>query len=328
MKKNIFLLFVVIAIVAIACSNKTSSSSKTLKLAHSLSEDHPVHIALTNFARVVKENSSNELEIQIFPNAVLGDERTVLEQLQNNVVDMTKVSAASLESFAPIYSVFSLPYIFETKEHFIKALNSDAIEELYMTTGDKGFYGLTFYDSGSRNFYTKNKAINTINDLKGLKIRVQNSPMSIQTMELLKAAPTPLPYGEVYTAIQQGVIDGAENNITALTIGKHGEVAKVFSFTEHTRVPDFLIISKKTYDELTENQRAVLKNAAKESTLFFQDIWDQYLANSEKEAQEELGVTIVRPDQKEFRDALYVLTEKEKENPEYKKLIEEIEKWK
>lgn len=327
MKKNIFLLFILL-MMSIACSNKTSTNSKTLKLAHNLSEDHPVHIALTNFANIVKENSNNELEIQIFPNAILGDERTVLEQLQNNVVDITKISAATLESFAPIYSIFSLPYIFKSKEHFIKAMNSEAVSNLYMNTGDKGFYGLTFYDSGSRNFYTKNKPINSLKDLAGLKIRVQNSPMSIRTIELLKASPTPLPYGEIYTAIQQSVIDGAENNITALTIGKHGEVAKNYSLTEHTRVPDILVISKKTYDSLTEEQRNIIKKAAQESTIFFQNIWDQYLINAEKEAVEKLGVSITKPDLKPFQDALYPLIETEKNNPEYKTLIEEIEKLK
>lgn len=322
--KNLIALFLLNLFLVVACHNE--GSHRTLKLAHSLSEDHPVHIALTNFADKVKINSDNEIQIQIFPNAVLGDERTVLEQLQNNVIEMTKVSAASLESFVPIYSVFSLPYIFKSKEHFIASMNSDVVSNLYMSTGDENFYGLTFYDSGSRNFYTKNKAINNLEDLKGLKIRVQNSSMSIDTIRLLGAAPTPLPYGDIYTAIQQSIIDGAENNITALTIGKHGEVAKFYSYTEHTRVPDILIISKKAYDSLTENQKIVIKDAAKESTIFFQDLWDKYLVNSEKEAIENLGVKIVRPNLQPFQNALYSLIEKEKQNEEYRVLIEEIEK--
>ena len=312
-------------ILFIGCKEK-GDSSLTLKLAHSLSEDHPVHIALSNFANTVKINSDNEIQIQIYPNAVLGDERTVLEQLQNNVIEMTKVSAASLESFVPIYSVFSLPYIFKSKEHFIASMNSDAVSNLYMSTGDKNFYGLTFYDSGSRSFYTKNKAINSIEDLRGLKIRVQNSPMSIDTIRLLGAAPTPLPYGDIYTAIQQSIIDGAENNITALTIGKHGEVAKFYSYTEHTRVPDILIISKKAYDNLTQSQKTIIKEAAKESTVFFQVLWDIYLVNSEKEAIENLGVRIIHPNLQPFQRVLYSLIEKEKENTEYRALIDEIEK--
>ena len=309
----------------VGCGGKDKIESKTLRLPHNLSEDHPVHIGLQNFAKKVEEKTNGEIKVQIFPNAVLGDERTVLEQLQNGVVDMTKVSAAALENFAPVYSVFSLPYVFESEDHYYKVMGSEAIQKMHNSTQEHGFYGLTFYDSGARSFYTKNKAINTPDDLKGLKIRVQNSQMAIEMVQLLGGAPTPMPYGDVYTAIQQSVIDGAESNITALTTGRHGEVAKVFSYNEHTRVPDFLIISTKTWDGLSSEQQKAVKEAANESTQEYRNLWNDALKSAEKEAVEKLGVKLVYPDQKPFREKVAPMIENAKKDPVKSELITAIE---
>ena len=204
-------------------------------------------------------------------------------------------------------------------------MGSEAIQKMYNSTQEHGFYGLTFYDSGARSFYTKNKAINTPDDLKGLKIRVQNSQMAIEMVQLLGGAPTPMPYGDVYTAIQQSVIDGAESNITALTTGRHGEVAKVFSYNEHTRVPDFLIISTKTWDGLSSEQQKAVKEAANESTQEYRNLWNDALKSAEKEAVEKLGVKLVYPDQKPFREKVAPMIENAKKDPVKSELITAIE---
>ncbi|GIN08960.1 C4-dicarboxylate ABC transporter substrate-binding protein [Shouchella clausii] len=283
-------------------ATNTEGGSKTLKLAHDLGEDHPVHLALTKFAKTVEESSEGQMKVEIFSNGVLGNEREMLEQIQGGGIDITKVSAASLESFASSYSIFSLPYVFDDEEHFFRSMESDAVSDLFASTEDEGFLGLTWYDSGSRNFYTADKPIMHPDDLKGLKIRVIDSRTQIEMVKTLGGAPTPMPYGEIYTALQSGVIDGAESNPTALTTGKHGEVAKAFSFDEHTRIPDIVVISSSAWNNLTETQQNILKEAAVESTEYQKEIWAKALEAAKKEA-ENLGVEFYYPEKGPFREA-------------------------
>lgn len=298
---------------------------RTFKLAHNLSEDHPVHLALVDFSEKVEEESDGQMKVEIFANGVLGAEKEVLEQLQGGAVDMTKVSAAALESFAPEYAVFSLPYLFVSKDHYYQSMESDAVQELYMANKDKGFVGLTFYDSGARSFYTKDKVIKTPEDLKGLKIRVQDSPTAIKMVELLGGNPTPMAYGEVYTALQAGVIDGAESNETALTTGKHGEVAKEFSINEHTMIPDILVMSSKTWDSLSEEQQNILTEAGKSSTEYQKDIWNKAIDEAIKEAESNMGVTFTEVDKKPFIEKVEpMLDEYSKKDEKIKKIMDAI----
>ncbi len=259
-----------------------NGDSKQLKLAHNLGKDHPVNKALEKFADEVKEKTNGEVTIKIYPNGVLGSEKEVLEQVQSGAVDMTKVSAGALESFSKEYSVFSLPYIFESKDHYRKVMDSDVAQGIYQSTKDKGFVGLTYFDSGARSFYTKDTPIKTPDDLKGLKIRVMDSPTAIEMVKLMGGTPTPMPYGEIYTALQQGVVDGAESNPTALTTGKHGEVAKAFSKNEHTMIPDIAVISEKTWESLTEDQQKAFKEAAQDATKYHTEIWNKAIDQAVK----------------------------------------------
>lgn len=331
MKLKAFLSALAAALVLIgiltACSGGSGNGGtevKTLKMAHNLSEDHPVHQSISEFAKRVEEKTGGSVKIQIFPNGVLGDERQVLEQLQSGGVDITKVSAGALENFAPEYAVFSLPYLFSDEEHFYKSMESEAIEKLYQSTKDKGFIGLTFYDSGSRNFYTKDRPIKKPEDLKGLKIRVMDNRTAIRTVELLGGTPTPLAYGEIYTALQQGVIDGAENNPTALTTGKHGEVAKHFSFDEHARIPDIVVINSKTWDSLTSEQQKSIKEAARESTDFHKQIWNKAMESAVEEAKSKLSVTFYYTDIEKFREKVEPLHEEFRKDPKIAEIMDAI----
>ncbi len=294
---------------AMAFAFGTFAQAATLKLGHNLAEEHPTSMALSLFADTVKEKSDGKLKIKLYFNGVLGSEREVLEQVQNGAVDMTRVGAASLESFSPVYSAFSLPYLFNDKEHFYKVMNSDVGQKIYDSAAAQGFQGLTYFDGGARSFYTKSKLINEPADLKGQKIRVMNSQTAIRMIELLGGTPTPMPYGELYTALQQGVIDGAENNPTALTLGRHGEVAKFYSLDEHSRIPDFLIISTKTWKKLSEEEQKILKEAAYEATIYHIEIWNKEVEKALSEAKNEMGVTIITPEKKPFRDAVSPLYE-------------------
>ena len=205
---------------------------------------------------------------------------------------LAKSNAAELEAFEPLYSVFNLPYIFKNEAHFYDVLTSDIGEEILNASKDKGFIGITYYDAGSRSFYA-GKAIKTPDDLKGMKIRVQPSPTAVKMVELLGANPTPIAFGELYTALQQGVVDGAENNESALVDNRHGEVSKFYSYDRHTMIPDVLVMSTKDWDKLTPEQQQAIKKAARESMMLQKQLWAENTEKVIKEAKEKLGVTFV-----------------------------------
>ncbi|MEN1761807.1 TRAP transporter substrate-binding protein [Anoxynatronum sibiricum] len=276
----------------------------TLRLAHNLNEQHTVHLALAEFGRLVEEKSQGNMKVDIYPNAQLGSEEQVLEQLQAGGVAMTKVSAAALTPYADGYNAFTLPYVFADENHFFTSMESDAVQELYQSTHDKGFVGLTYYTSGARSFYTVDKPILHPDDLRGVKIRVMGFQSQTDMMQALGGTPVGMPYGDVYTSLQSGIIDGAESNETALTNGKHGEVSKHFSYDEHTMIPDILVVSARVWDSLTDAQRAIIEEAAVESTEFHKPLWDEAIAEAVKEATEEMGVTFHEVEKGPFRDAV------------------------
>ncbi|MFA9458908.1 TRAP transporter substrate-binding protein [Halalkalibacter sp. AB-rgal2] len=323
--------------LASACGNDNADPQKTptgdenveatehnLRLAHNLSEDHPVHMGLERFVEIVEERSEGQITMEIFPNAVLGEEREILEQVQVGGVDITKVSAASLENFSSQYSVFSLPYVFSDEDHFFTSMDSEVVQDLFDSTDEEGFVGLTWYDSGARSFYTKDQPILHPDDLSGLRIRVMDSQTQIEMMEELGGSPTPMPYGEIYTALQSGVVDGAESNPTALTTGKHGEVAKAFSFDEHARIPDIVVISSDLWNELTEGQQELLRDAAKESTEYQKELWAEAINQAIEEA-EEMGVEFFYPDQEPFFEAVQPMHEKYREDEQIAELLDAFE---
>ncbi|MBT9386194.1 TRAP transporter substrate-binding protein [Pseudooceanicola sp. CBS1P-1] len=313
-----------IAATAVVALMAGSVDAKTrLRLANSLSEDHPTSAALKQFADEVEQKTDGEVSIRLYLNGVLGSEREVLEQLQNGAVDMTRVSAGNLENFDPIFKAFTLPYIFTSEDQFYRVMTGPVADEVYNATKDSGFIGLTFFDSGARSFYTRDTPINTPADLKGLKIRVMNSNSSIRMVEMMGGTPTPMPYGEIYTALQQGVIDGAENNVTALTIGRHGEVAKYYSQDEHLRVPDFLVISNAAMAKLTPEQQKIVKEAAVHATQAFRGIWDKAIADARTKA-EAMGVTFIKPDQAPFREKVMPLLDEYRDDPDFGKILTQI----
>jgi tripartite ATP-independent transporter DctP family solute receptor len=313
MKKLISVIFVSALLLGLlsACNNNAAGDqdSLTLRLAHNQNEGHPVHKSLVEFARLVEEKSNGTIKVQLYPNGQLGSEREVIELTQTGAVDVAKVSASALESFSDVYSIFSLPYLFDDKEHYYNVMSSQIAKDIYQTTGKIGFIGLSFYDAGIRNFYTKDKPIMHPDDLKGLKIRVQPSATAIEMIKLMGGAPTPMSFGEVYTALQQGVIDGTENNETALTDSNHGEVAKQYSYSEHSIVPDILIINHEKWQELNDEQKQVISEAAEESTEFHKKVWAEAIEKAITEAKKK-GVTFSTPDKKPFQKAVQPLHEK------------------
>lgn len=200
-----------------ADTSYSAENPLVLTLAHGLSETHTVHIAMTQFAEEVNEKTDGRVQIKIFPNGQLGSENENLEQLQAGVIAMTKVSAPGLATYNEAYNAFGLPYIFNDTEDFYHVMDSQQMQDFFLSTGDDGFVTLTYYTSGARSFYTKDRAIRTPADLKGLKIRVQDMKSQTDMMNYLGGIPVAMSYGDVYTSLQTGIIDGTENNETALT---------------------------------------------------------------------------------------------------------------
>ena len=229
------------------CGSKSDSSSKKriIRVALSQSEEHPEYKGMETFKKYVEEKLGDKYEVQLYPNELLGGQTKAIELTQTGAIDFTIAGTPNLEIFADVYEVFSMPYLFTSEDAYFAAMNdTDYMNKIYASTEDTGLQVVTWYNVGTRNFYAK-KAINTPDDLKGLKMRVQQSPASIKMCNAFGAAASPMSFGEVYTAIQQGVIDGAENNELALTDNKHGEVAKYYSKDWETDVET----AKKTAEE-------------------------------------------------------------------------------
>ena len=241
------------------------SSVKKLKLAHGLDMQHPVHKGMEFMAQSVREKSGGKLEIEIYPSQQLGTERQCLELLQIGSLAMTKVSAAVMENFAPNIQVLSLPYIFRGREHNYKVLDGAVGEKLLLQSEKFWLRGLTYFDAGQRSFYTK-KPVNNPDDLANLKkIRVQESVTAMNLVRSLGGAPTPISWGELYTALQQGIVDGAENNPPSFYTSRHYEVCKYYTLNEHTAVPDILVIGTVAWNSLSPQEQEWLQEAADEA---------------------------------------------------------------
>ncbi len=279
-----------------ACGNDSAEKSESgeakvsFRLASNHPEEHPVTPSLREFTELAGEKSKDSVKIELSPNGLLGQERDVIELVKSGTLEMAKVSASALEGFEESYSIFSLPYTFQSTEHFYNVMdNSEAVQDIFTKTKDQGWFAIGWYSGGSRSIYTIDKKVETPADMKGMKIRVQESPTSISMIKAMGGSPTPMSFGEVYTALQQGIIDGAENNEMALTANKHGEVAKVWSYTEHQYVPDVLIISTKAWEKLSEEQQQAVIDAAKESSETHKERWATATEAAVAEAKE-MGV--------------------------------------
>ncbi|WP_299062841.1 TRAP transporter substrate-binding protein [uncultured Polaribacter sp.] len=316
-----FIFFFTLTILFLGC--KSEKSSKTLRLGHTLDVQHPVHKAMIIFGKELDKLSNGKIKVNIYPSGQLGGERECLELLQIGSLDITKVSAAVLENFIPEYKVFSIPYMFRDKAHTFSVFDSEIGENLLLKGERFRLRGLTFYDAGSRSFYMKEAPVKMPKDLNGKKIRVQKSNMAVAMINDLGGSPTPISWGELYTALQQGVVDGAENNPPSFYTSKHYEVCKFYSLDEHTSVPDVLLIGTDTWKRLSNQEKEWVSKAIKVSTIAQRKLW----AASEKEslaAVKAAGVQIFYPEKKPFEEQTKGILSLFDENKEMKTLISSI----
>lgn len=278
-----------------------ASPQNTLKLAHSLSVNHPVHEAMVFMADALAHKSDGKLTIEIYPSSQLGSEKQSLELLQIGSLDMTKVSAAVMENFSPDLQVLGYPYLFRDDAHRFKIYDGAIGKQLL--SGSEAFWlkGLTYFDAGNRSFYTTETPIEKPEDLEGLKIRVMQSSTAIDMVKSFGGSPTPISWGELYTSLQQGVVDGAENNLPSFYTSKHYEVCKYLSKNEHTAIPDILVIGTNTWKRLSPNEKQWLTEAVEEATELQRELWQKAEEEALK-AIEQAGVKVTEPDKSLFEE--------------------------
>jgi len=311
-----------VLVLSMSCADL--SDTKFLKLAHGLDTTHPVHKGMEFMKEKLAKKSGGKLQIEIYPSQQLGTERQALELLQIGSLAMTKTSGAVMENFAPKIKCLSLPYVFRDREHAYKVQDGQVGRDLLLASEKFRLRGLGYFDAGQRSFYTKDRSINKPSDLNGLKIRVQESVMAMDLVRSLGGAPTPISYGELYTALQQGVVDGAENNPPSFVSSRHYEICKYYSLNEHTAVPDILVIGTTAWNRLNAQEQIWLQEAANEAIAYQRKIW----VESEEESLaivKAAGVTVTRPDKKQFAAKTNELLEGYKDDEDMYSLIQQIQ---
>lgn len=297
-----------------------------LTLAEIHPEDYPTTQGNLKFAELVKERSNGEIIIDVKFGGVLGRaEREVVEQVQIGALDMARISISPMTEFVPSLEAFGLPYMWKSQESMWKVLNGEIGQRLLKAVEEYNFYGLCYYEAGARSFYNSKKEITSVEDLKGLKIRVQSSQLMIDLVNTLGANATPMAFGEVYDAISKGVIDGAENNWPSYESTGHYEVAKYYTLDMHTRVPEITVASKIAFDKkLTPEQIELIKQAAADTQEFVIQKWNERVEASKKIVMEKDNIiTELSPEAfNGFVEAVQPLYEKY--GAKHQAIIEEI----
>ncbi|WP_426709696.1 TRAP transporter substrate-binding protein [Cetobacterium sp. SF1] len=297
-----------------------------IRISHNQAADHPTNIGLMAFEKYIEGKLGSKYDVQIFPNELLGSQVNTVELTQTGAINFTVASNAILESFDDVYQVFNLPYLFSSPEHYHAVMDNETIiEPIFKSTAKSGFEAVAWLDAGTRNFYTVNKPINSPEDLKGMKIRVQQSASNIRMMQLLGGSATPMGFGEVYTALQQGVIDGAENNELALTSNKHGEVCKYYSYDMHQMVPDIVIGNERFLSNLTPEEREIFDQGFKIISQVQREAWEDSVETAKAQAKE-MNVQFLYPDVSAFKEKVLPLHQEVIEaNPKLKPIYEKIQ---
>lgn len=301
MKKIGLLLLMVVIVISLSGSNMLAAA-KICKLAEVHPDGYPTAEGDKKFAELAEKYTNGRVKIQCFFNSQLGTENDVVEQTKLGVIEFTRVSIAPVVSVYPEIGVFFLPYLFNSHEHQWKVLNGPIGQHFLSAVEKANLVGLGYFEAGARHFYAR-KPLNSLADLKGLKIRVQPSPIPVAMVKLLGATPTPIAYGEVYSALQTGVVDGAENNYPSWVTANHYEVAKYLIEDGHMRQPEILVVSKKFFDSLSKADQEALRRAMREATAFQIDAWNKYESKMLEQAKAK-GCVIKKANIAEFQAAV------------------------
>jgi tripartite ATP-independent transporter DctP family solute receptor len=313
------------ATAALALAAGTAQAQEmVLRSADIHPDGYPTVEAVKYMGELLKQKTNGRISVEVFHSRQLGEEKDTIEQTRFGVIDMNRVNLAPFNNLVPETVVPALPFIFRSTEHMHQVMDGEIGDEILAAFEPHDLVALCYYDSGARSFYTVSKPIRGIEDMQGQKIRVQQSDMWLSMMQALKANPTPMSFGEVYSALQTGVIDGAENNWPSLESSKHYEVAKYYTLTEHSMSPEVLVMSKATWDKLTPEDQKAVREAARESVGKMRELW----AAQEKKSEETVraaGVEIISVDKQPFIDAMGPVYEQFANTPELKDLVKRIQ---
>ena len=305
---------VVLSLVVLASGCRQGAEVHTIRFAHNLDPAHPVNQAAEFMARRVSELSGGTLRMKVYSGGQLCSDRECLELLQLGSLDLAKVSTATMENFAPAFRVFGVPYLFRDEAHRFAVLDGSVGHDLLLAGLDQRIRGLAYYDSGSRSFYTVARPARTPADLAGLKVRVMESPMSVEMVRAFGGSATPISFGELYTALQQGVVDGAENNLPSFFLSHHYEVARYLVLDEHTSVPDMVVAGTPAWNRLSPDERRWVQQAATESAQVERVLWKKATEDA-LAAVEAAGVTVIRPDKAPFETSVEPMIESLRTDP-------------
>jgi len=290
--------------LAVAAGFAGAASAKEFRSSDVHPMDYPTVTAVVQMGKLINERTGGKHNIKVFGQSALGSEKDTIEQTKLGALDMVRVNSSAFNNIAPETIVPALPFVFKSTAHMRTVLDGAIGEDILKALEPQGFIGLAFYDSGARSFYTTKKPIKTVEDMKGLKIRVQQSDMWVAIMQAVGANATPLPYAEVYTALKTGVVDAAENNWPSYESSRHYEVAKYFSMTEHSLAPEILVFSKRVWDGLSKDEQAVIRQAAKDSVPFMRKQWDDREIAARKTVEAAGSQIVTDIDKKAFQNAM------------------------
>ncbi|OWV67178.1 C4-dicarboxylate ABC transporter [Rhizobium sp. R339] len=309
--------------VAAAFMSSAASAQTVLKSSDTHPDGYPTVEGVKYFGELVKERTKGRYSVEVYHSAQLGEEKDTIEQVRSGVIELNRVSMAPFNGTVKESIVPALPYIFRSEEHMHKVMDGAVGDQIKKAFEPAGLVVLAFYDAGARSFYNKTKPINSVADMKGLKFRVIQSDIFVDMVAALGANATPMPYGEVYSGIETGVIDGAENNFPSYDTAKHAEVAKNYSLDEHTILPEVFVMNKAAFDKLTPEDQEIFKQAAKDSVGKQRELWSAKVAESRGNV-EKLGAQITTPEKQGFIDAMAPVYEKHVKDDVLKKMVEDV----
>uniref|UniRef100_UPI001890AC97 TRAP transporter substrate-binding protein n=1 Tax=Noviherbaspirillum malthae TaxID=1260987 RepID=UPI001890AC97 len=311
--------------VALAAAALTGHA-KDFRSADVHPNDYPTVVAVGQMGKSLAEQTKGRLGVKVFANSSMGSEKDTVEQVKIGALDMVRINSAALHAISPAMMIPSLPFLFRSTAHMRETLDGPIGDQLLASLEKEGFVGLAFYDSGSRSFYTTKKPIKTVADMKGQKIRVQQSEMWVAIMQAVGANATPMPYAEVYTGLKTGLIDGAENNWPSYESSRHYEAAKYYSLSEHSMAPEVLLFSKKVWDGLSKEDQALIRKAAKDSVPAMRKLWDEREAKARQVVTAGGAQIITDVDKAGFTAAMKPVYERFVTDPALKDVVAKIQK--
>jgi tripartite ATP-independent transporter DctP family solute receptor len=313
-----------LAMLALAGSYR-DLAAREFRAADIQEEGYPTVEALFFMDQLVAERTGGRHRIRVFHSRQLGEESQTIEQTRVGAIDLDRINVAAMGDVAPVLNILAQPFLFRSIDHLYKVIDGPIGDDILAAIEPNGFVGLTFYDSGARSIYTRSQPVRGLPDLRGLRIRVQQSDLAIRMIKALGAEPVALPYGQVLTALSAQLIDGAENNWPSYVTTGHYRVAQFYTVTEHTMGPEVLVMSRRAWQELSDADRAIIRTAARDSSRHMRQQWLGWEERSRKQAAEGGATVIDTFDRRPFEDATRPLRDEMRADPKLGPLIERIQ---